>query len=99
MKEYSTSPLASEEVEKKVLSEIFKDITPKERKAVKKIVFKLVFLCKLKERAKKAEKRLKDRKMRFQELVDGERKYTQGLEDYIKYIKKPIEALKILSQD
>lgn len=37
--------------------------------------------------------------MRIQQLIDGEKKYTDGLKDYIEYIKKPIEATGLISKE
>lgn len=73
-----------------MLRKLYPDVEPGRRGVAMKYCFRLSLISVMKEKAKKAEKRLKDRKMRLQELVDGERKYTAGLADYIQFIKKPI---------
>lgn len=37
--------------------------------------------------------------MRIKQLIDGQKKYTEGLKDYIEYIKKPIQATGLLSKE
>ena len=59
---------------------------------------RLLFMFKLRKRAAVAEKNLKKRKDKLMELIDGEKRYISKLEDYISYVKRPIEKLGILEE-
>ncbi len=55
------------------------------------------FLAILKQRIKKVNKKLNDRKNMILQIIDGEEKYIKGLNEYIDYIKIPLEGLNVLT--
>jgi len=56
-------------------------------------VFRLKLLCRWNKLKKKRADRLKERKMKICELIDGEHRYIKELTDYITMVKQPISAL------
>lgn len=88
-KEISVS-LPLEQFEDKIKSFLYSDVQNPKSRIVVKFAYRLLFITKLKIRVKKANKRIHERKMRIFELIEGERKYINGLSEYIQYIKVPI---------
>ena len=59
-------------------------------KTTKFLGFRLKLICRWKKLEKRIVQRIKDRKMKILELIDGEQRYIAGLNEYITQVKDPI---------
>ena len=80
-----------------IINKQYPDIV--KNKKIMAFVFRLKLICKWKKIGKRQSDRLKQRKMKILELIDGDQRYIAGLNEYIDLVKNPIVELNILSED
>jgi hypothetical protein len=66
---------------------------------IMKYVFRLKLFYRWSKLKKKRANRLRERKMKICELIDGEQRYIKGLTEYITMVKQPISALPQINEE
>lgn len=89
--------LPFDEYQSKIRGQLYIDVPKPKSRVVIKFGYRFLFIAKLKIRVKKANKHITERRLRILEFIEGEKKYINGLTDYIEYIKNPICSLSILT--